>query len=117
MRRKSVTGLVGVFVVAAAALGLVLVRGVAPVQAQEVGVSAVGNQFLPGTIAVPAGTTVVWRNEEADPANSHDLNFTDEYVSPLFYPGEFHARTFWTPGVYYYWCSLHYGMEGAVVVE
>ena len=87
--------------------------------AQEaVGVSMIGNRFVPATIAVPAGTTVVWTNEDYDSGEWHDVISEDGSIfSDVFGPGQFVAFTFFTPGVYNYYCDLHHGMFGTVIVE
>jgi plastocyanin len=69
-------------------------------------------------VFVPAGTTVTWVNEEPDPTNAHNILAEDgSFTSPLVMPGESWQYTFTTPGYYRYFCELHDGMEGAVLVE
>jgi plastocyanin len=69
-------------------------------------------------VFVPAGTTITWVNEEPDPANAHNILAEDgSFTSPLVMPGESWQYTFTTPGYYRYFCELHDGMEGAVLVE
>ena len=70
-------------------------------------------RFAPEAITVTAGATVSWMN--------HD-NFTHnvalEGADPLtMAPGESATRTFTTPGLYLYVCSLHpKDMKGSVLV-
>jgi len=76
------------------------------------------NHFRPARIAVPAGTTVVWVNDEEDPTVEHNVIARDyRWASDNFFPGEAYEHTFDTPGVYRYFCDLHGGMVGQVIVE
>jgi plastocyanin len=69
-------------------------------------------------VFVPPGTTITWVNEEPDPTNAHNILAEDgSFASPLVLPGESWQYTFTTPGYYRYFCELHDGMEGAVLVE
>ena len=89
------------------------------VDAQEaVGVSMVFNRFVPETITVPVGTTVVCTNEDYDSGEWHDVISEDGSIySDVFGPGQSFAVTFVTPGVFNYYCDLHHGMVGTVIVE
>jgi len=72
--------------------------------------------FTPRTLTVPAGTKVVWVNEDDEPhriaseggqfAASHALDTNDSY-----------AVTFSKPGTYAYYCSIHPKMVGTVIVK
>ena len=76
------------------------------------------NRFRPARITVAAGTTVIWVNEEDDPELEHNVISRDyRWASSNFLPGESYERTFTTPGMYRYFCDLHGGMNGQVVVE
>lgn len=76
------------------------------------------DRFIPDSITVPAGTTLVWVNEEDDPTNSHNvIAESGAFESPYIYPGESWSFTFVTPGEYRYYCDLHEGMYGTVIVE
>ena len=82
------------------------------------GVSMIGNRFVPESIVVPAATTVVWTNEDYDSGEWHDVISEDGSIfSDVFGPGQWVAFTFFTPGVYNYYCDLHAGMVGTVIVE
>jgi plastocyanin len=81
-------------------------------------VDMVQDQFTPDVIVIPAGTTVTWTNSEEDPNNSHNvISLADGIESPLIYPGESWSYTFVTPGTINYFCDLHEGMLGQVIVE
>lgn len=71
--------------------------------------------FQPQTITVPAGSTVVWTNEDDAP---HTVTSTDHRLnSPGLDQGERFTATFAEPGTYSYFCSLHPHMRGVVVVR
>jgi len=76
------------------------------------------NRFRPARVTVAAGTTVVWVNDEEDPSVEHNVIARDyRWASDNFFPGEAYEHTFDTPGVYRYFCDLHGGMVGQVIVE
>lgn len=76
------------------------------------------NRFRPARIEIAAGTTVVWQNDEADPTVEHNVISRDyRWASSNFVSGESYERTFDTPGEYRYFCDLHGGMTGRVVVQ
>ena len=72
--------------------------------------------FAPATLTVPAGTRVVWTNQDEEPhvitsagalfASSKGLDTGDSY-----------AVTFSKPGTYAYYCSIHPMMVGTVIVQ
>ena len=72
--------------------------------------------FAPATLTVPAGTRVVWTNQDEEPhvitsagslfASSKGLDTGDAY-----------AVTFSKPGTYAYYCSIHPMMVGTVIVQ
>jgi len=78
------------------------------------------NSFQPAQITVPAGTTVTWINQDS---TSHTVTAgTRGNPSGLFDSGEVASGgtfsfTFDTPGTYDYFCSVHNGMDGQVVVQ
>ena len=71
--------------------------------------------FRPQTLEVPAGTTVVWINDDEE---LHALFALDSsFRSPgLEGDGKFEHR-FTVPGTYEYRCSLHPQMKGTIVVR
>ncbi|HEX6804677.1 MAG TPA: copper-containing nitrite reductase [Terriglobales bacterium] len=95
-----------------------------------VGMSDMG--FLPPTIVVNAGETVVWRNSSevthnvvADPGRAVyaiDVKLpsgVNPFGSRLLQPGQAFSHTFSVPGIYRYVCTLHEtsGMKGVVIVK
>jgi plastocyanin len=76
------------------------------------------DKYDPETITVPVGATITWSNEEEDPRNSHNvIDANGAFESTLTYPGETWSFTFDTPGEYVYYCDLHEGMYGKVIVQ
>ncbi|MGH2618669.1 MAG: plastocyanin/azurin family copper-binding protein, partial [Thermomicrobiales bacterium] len=76
--------------------------------------------FLPSQITVPAGTTVVWINDEA--AKHTATADDDQFDSGDQSLGVSYSYTFSEPGSYPYFCRYHgdaggVGMAGSIVVE
>jgi copper-containing nitrite reductase len=95
-----------------------------------VGMSDMG--FLPQTLVVNAGETVVWRNSSevthnvvADPGRAVyaiDVKLpsgVNPFGSGFLQPGQSFSHTFTVPGIYRYVCTLHEtsGMKGVVIVK
>lgn len=113
-------------------LALVSVSFLSIVQAQSPTVSATNDlRFQPGTLEVPAGTTVTWRNTSdvahtvtADPSKASDPSHVQlpqgaqPFDSGLIQPGQSFSHTFSTPGEYKYFCIPHEsaGMIATVTV-
>ena len=76
--------------------------------------------FQPRQIRVQPGTTVTWTNQDGA---AHTVTAgTRDNPSGLFNSGNIGAGgsfsfTFEVPGTYNYFCSIHAGMDGVVVVE
>ena len=74
-----------------------------------------GNLFLPDTLAVKAGTTVRWINDER--RTSHSVLFPAERLeSERLLPGESWTRRFDGPGHHPYTCGPHPEMKGRIEV-
>jgi plastocyanin len=76
--------------------------------------------FQPGEITVSAGTTVTWTNE--DPTAHTVTSGTRDNPTGLFDSGnvgsgQSFSFTFDQPGTYNYFCRIHAGMKGTVIVE
>lgn len=116
-------GLVGLFAAAAAAVGF----GPPPAAAAEAQVALRNNQYVPKTVTVKAGDTVVWTDEDVSP---HSVTADDGSFDS--HPGctgpancmklnDTFRHTFTAPGTYRYYCRIHggpggKGMAGTVVV-
>jgi YVTN family beta-propeller protein len=71
--------------------------------------------FTPAETVVPAGTRVVWVNDDGAP---HGLQFKDGAPgTDLLLPGAAFAREFAASGTFDYLCSVHPYMTGRVVVR
>lgn len=67
------------------------------------------------SVAVPAGATVTWVNDDDTP---HTVRAVDgSFHSKALDTGERYAFTFTRPGVYSYFCSLHPRMTAKVIVK
>ena len=70
--------------------------------------------FRPAGLAVGAGGSVTWSNDDGAP---HGLRFADAAAgAELLLPGQTFRRSFEQPGSYAYVCSVHPYMAGTVVV-
>ncbi|PYU51090.1 MAG: amicyanin [Acidobacteria bacterium] len=71
--------------------------------------------FGPGTLTVPAGTTVTWTNSDDIP---HTVVSTDGvFKSKVLDTDEKFSFTFSKAGTYPYFCSIHPKMTGKVIVQ
>lgn len=85
---------------------------------QSVSVSMVNNRFAPADIVVSAGTTITWVNEDYNSGEWHDVIAENgAFFIDIFGPGDAYSVTLYEPGVYVYYCDLHAGMFGSVIVE
>jgi plastocyanin len=72
-------------------------------------------KFLPGNLTVPAGTTVIWKNEDDSPHRIGDK--TGMLKSEALDSDATFSHTFATPGEYPYICTLHPYMRGTIIVK
>jgi plastocyanin len=72
-------------------------------------------KFAPGALTVPAGTTVVWKNEDDSPHRIGDR--TGTLKSTALDTDATFSYTFATPGEYPYICTLHPYMRGKIIVK
>jgi plastocyanin len=90
---------------------------VGPIAAHQDGAAAVqvvDFSFEPGTLTVPAGTTVTWTNAGSRP---HTVTADDgSFDSGRLDPGEQFSQTFEQPGTFTYHCGFHPEMQGSIVV-
>ncbi len=83
-------------------------------QVQTVDVAIRGFAFQPNTITVPVGTTVRWTNQDSV---SHTTTSNDRvWDSGTLRQGQSFSFTFTKPGTFPYFCAIHPGMTGTVVV-
>ena len=70
--------------------------------------------FMPGTLTVPAGTTVTWK---FDDSTQHTVNADDNsFSSSPMANGQTFTHRFTTAGTVTYHCSIHPFMKGTIVV-
>lgn len=69
--------------------------------------------FNPAELAVKAGDTVTWINNEAAP---HQIK-ADAFNSEALSQGQSFSFAFTQPGTYNYICSIHPAMAGKIIVE
>jgi plastocyanin len=80
-------------------------------------VSIAGFAFNPAVVAVAAGTTVTWTNLDAFPhTTTSGVGSSDPWDSGSLDQGAIFTRTFDSPGSYGYFCAIHPGMTGTVLV-
>lgn len=93
-----------------------------PLAQEDVEVAMANMAFNPETITINSGTTIVWINNDniahtivsgiRDSENAGEM-----FESSNVRPGETFGFTFEESGSYSYFCSIHPGMEGQVIVE
>ena len=70
--------------------------------------------YTPQIIRVPLGATVTWTNDDSD---DHAVTTDDKSMDTgIIEQGVSATLTFPTPGEYLYYCTVHPGMRGKVIV-
>jgi len=72
--------------------------------------------FAPPDLAIAAGTTVTWKNEDGEVHRVQD-DHKGGFSSAALDTDDSFSHTFATPGVYHYFCSIHPYMVGKIVVK
>ncbi len=73
-----------------------------------------GFAYMPAVIRVPAGATVTWQNDDAD---AHTVTTDDKSMDTgVIEEGLSATLSFTVAGDYAYYCTIHPGMRGRVVV-
>ncbi|MFN8584376.1 MAG: plastocyanin/azurin family copper-binding protein [Dehalococcoidia bacterium] len=71
--------------------------------------------FLPGSVTVTVGSTVVWRNGDQFP---HDVTADGGgFGSNTLQRGDTFSTTFSSAGTFTYMCTIHPSMHGTIVVN
>lgn len=70
--------------------------------------------FVPATLTVAVGTTVVWRNTGVEHTT---MSLDNLWSSTVLEAGDTFRYTFTKPGTYKYICGLHPEMKATVVVQ
>jgi plastocyanin len=71
--------------------------------------------FSPATLTVPAGTSVMWTNNDDIPHTVVEKN--QKFKSKGLDTDDKFSYTFTEPGTYEYFCGMHPKMVGKVIVE
>jgi plastocyanin len=72
--------------------------------------------FLPHVVAVPAGSTVAFPNDDPIFHNAFSLSLPEPFDMGLYRAGASKQRTFAKPGVYNVFCNIHPQMAAFLVV-
>jgi plastocyanin len=70
--------------------------------------------YLPSAMTIPAGTQVVWMNQE--PGAHTATSDSGLWDSGLLAPGGTYAFTFTTPGTFAYHCAIAGALQGTITV-
>jgi plastocyanin len=71
--------------------------------------------FAPPDLAITAGTTVTWKNQDGEVHRVKDDH--NRFSSAALDTDDSFSHTFATPGIYHYICSIHPYMVGKIVVK
>jgi plastocyanin len=75
-----------------------------------------GHAFHPNLLTLGVGDTVIWTNEDAVPHSVLPQLFTETWNSDDLQLGQSYDHTFDAPDVIPYFCGVHPGMKGNLVV-
>ena len=87
-----------------------------PATVAGVSVAIKDDMFMPTSLAIKAGTTVTWTNDDSVP---HTVTVTSgpvKFGSPTLQKGDTYSFTFTKAGTYSYYCAVHPSMTAKVVV-
>lgn len=88
----------------------------APTQASKATIQQKNKTFLPHVTAVPAGSTVVFPNDDAIFHNVFSLSAPQPFDMGLYRAGASKEQVFAKPGVYHVFCNIHPQMGAFLVV-
>jgi plastocyanin len=104
-----------IYAVTALAVAVLAASAAASARAADMELKIDNFTFAPQRLAVKAGTTVTWINDDDIP---HTVaSSTKLFKSNALDTNDKFSFTFTTPGTYEYFCSLHPHMTGTIVVE
>ena len=78
-------------------------------------VAMVNTTYVPASITIKVGDTVTWTNQ--DPIQHDVVANGGQFKSQLLNKGQTFSFTFTKAGTYPYYCAIHPGMTGTVVVQ
>ena len=81
--------------------------------AQPVAIEITNYAFVPATVTIPKGTTVIWTQKDTV---SHTITGTGFDSGPLS-QGDTFSQTFNDAGTFNYHCSIHATMTGTIIVQ
>jgi plastocyanin len=87
-----------------------------PAPARNKVITQRGKTFIPHVLAVPIGTKVSFRNEDAIFHNIFSLSKPNEFDTGLYKQGTSYTQTFRKPGPVQLLCNIHSSMLGFVYV-
>ncbi len=74
-------------------------------------------RYDPSQVAIPAGMSVVWFNDDSNPHTITTISSAPEqFDSGIIPPGGFSVMTFTKPGLYIYYDKLNPSLEGSIIV-
>jgi plastocyanin len=74
-------------------------------------------RYDPSQVAIPAGITVVWFNDDSNPHTVTTISAAPEqFDSGIIPPGGFSVMTFTKPGLYIYYDKMNPSVEGSIIV-
>ena len=82
---------------------------------KQLSVDVTDNDFTPRVLTANKGATVTWKFTGDMP-----YNVTDDrraFAGDTLGHGEAFSRTFDTPGIFYFYCTIHHGMQGTLTVK
>lgn len=82
-----------------------------------VGQTDYSKRYDPSQVAIPAGMSVVWFNDDSNPHTVTTISSAPEqFDSGIIPPGGFSVMTFTKPGLYIYYDKLNPSLEGSIIV-
>ena len=115
-RRRRIPFLLGAAVIALAlAAAAPAANAAAESQGKTAGVEIHDFHFVPETLTVTAGTTVIWTNSDETPHTIAEA--TGAFRSSALDTKDTFSHTFAAPGEFVYRCTLHPMMVGKIIVK
>jgi plastocyanin len=86
-------------------------------QCKTVEVDIIKKSYVPETVTIAVGDTVIWRNMEKRQYHNVWFKQFDKEEPQVFFPEESYQRTFNEVGEFPYECGPHPMMKGVVIVK
>jgi plastocyanin len=107
-----------IFLAAIFLTGVITLALTAAAQARSVPTSTriaiIDFAFEPAEQTITSGESITWQNDGREPHNVIDAD--GAWESPALSNGQTYTFTFTTPGTYTYFCSIHSGMLGTIII-